>query len=252
MPTETRKETRKETKKETTTQTTRRSGSLPRVAARCLFLGALVAAPGEAALLLTEIHYNGPAAGADPDEFIELTNAGDAALSLEGFGFSAGIDFSFPPGTLLSPWQSLVLARDSGDFLAIFSDVSGALFDYDGALSNGGETLTLAGIDGLPLWSVSYDDAGAWPRSADGDGNSLQLLPGAADVLVGVQLGGTAPLSRHLARYAGGPLGARHGRGRPRSGPRPGQRRRAGTGLAAVAGPGAAGAASPRMSTPET
>jgi hypothetical protein len=25
------------------------------------------AAPGEAALLLTEIHYNGPAAGADPD-----------------------------------------------------------------------------------------------------------------------------------------------------------------------------------------
>jgi hypothetical protein len=182
MPTETRKETRKETKKETTTQTTRRSGSLPQVAARCLFLGALVAAPGEAALLLTEIHYNGPAAGADPDEFIELTNAGDAALSLEGFGFSAGIDFSFPPGTLLSPWQSLVLARDSGDFLAIFSDVSGALFDYDGALSNGGETLTLAGIDGLPLWSVSYDDAGAWPRSADGDGNSLQLLPDAADV----------------------------------------------------------------------
>jgi hypothetical protein len=100
----------------------------------------------------------------------------------KALGFSAGIDFSFPPGTLLSPWQSLVLARDSGDFLAIFSDVSGALFDYDGALSNGGETLTLAGIDGLPLWSVSYDDAGAWPRSADGDGNSLQLLPGAADV----------------------------------------------------------------------
>jgi hypothetical protein len=29
---------------------------------------------------------------------------------------------------------------------------------------------------------VSYDDAGAWPRSADGDGNSLQLLPDAADV----------------------------------------------------------------------
>ena len=32
-------------------------------------------AMSQAALLPTEVYYNGPLAGADPDEFLELTNA---------------------------------------------------------------------------------------------------------------------------------------------------------------------------------
>ena len=126
--------------------------------------------------LLSEIHYNGPAPGADPDEFIELSNALNQELDLGGYRFAAGIDFEFAAGLRMRALSSLVIARDPAGFSASFPDYSGPLFDFAGALSNSGETLSLVDRSGQLQWSIRYDDSGLWPREADGQGFSLQRL----------------------------------------------------------------------------
>ncbi len=141
----------------------------------CVIALAAMAAPGHAAILLSEIHYNGPTAGSDPDEFIELVNTGPDTVDLSGYHFGAGIDLLLAPGTRLGAGEVLVAARSPDDFLDVFSDYAGPLLDFGGSLSNSGETLTLQDVAGNPLWSVSYDDALPWPTEADGDGFSLQL-----------------------------------------------------------------------------
>ena len=133
------------------------------------------AGPAQAALLLTEIHYNGPTAGLDPDEFVELTNSGDTAIDLGGYRFSRGIDFQFPAGTRLNARDSVVVVRQESGFRSVFADYAGGLFDFSGSLSNSGEILSLLTDSLSEVWSVSYDDSGAWPLSSDGGGDSLQL-----------------------------------------------------------------------------
>jgi hypothetical protein len=133
--------------------------------------------------VLTEIHYNGVAAGSDPDEFIEISNGGSRAVDLSGYSFTAGISFSFPQGSEIAPDESLVIARDPEGFRSVFTDYSLPLFDFGGALSNSGETLTLADAANSIVWSLSYDDSTPWPNGADGGGLSLQLGTTASDYL---------------------------------------------------------------------
>jgi hypothetical protein len=144
-------------------------------------LGLLGSGTASAGLLLTEIYYNGPTGGSDPDEFLELSNGGEAAIALEGYAFTAGIDYTFGAGSQIGAGESLLLVANPAGFAGVFPEYSGALFDFAGALSNGGELLQFNSADGSVLWSFSYDDGGAWPGAADGGGESLQLLPGAAD-----------------------------------------------------------------------
>lgn len=137
----------------------------------------LCLAPGVLALpWLSEIHYNSPAPGADPDEFIELSNVLDREIDLGGYRFVAGIDFEFAAGAGLAARSTLILARDPAGFAVSFPDYSGPLYDFAGALSNSGETLTLEDGRGQVAWSIRYDDSGLWPRGADGQGLSLQRV----------------------------------------------------------------------------
>jgi hypothetical protein len=149
---------------------------------RLAFILAVYAATEvQAAPILTEIHYNGASAGSDPDEFIEISNSSTEALDLSGFSFSSGISFVFPEGSMIEPLGSLVIARDPDDFRSVFAGFTDSLFDFTGALSNGGETLALSDVSGAGLWSVSYDDAFPWPAGADGTGESLQLATNSTD-----------------------------------------------------------------------
>ncbi|MFT4873936.1 lamin tail domain-containing protein [Congregibacter sp.] len=146
-------------------------------------LGAMLAAINTALAgpILTEIHYNGLANGSDPDEFIELTNPGEFTLDLSAWQFTQGINYSFAQGQTLAPATSLLIARDPSGFLEAFPEYQGDIFDFSGALSNSGETLTLADAAGIEVWSISYDDTAPWPRSPDGLGDSLQLITDALD-----------------------------------------------------------------------
>jgi hypothetical protein len=47
--------------------------------------------------------------------------------------------------------------------------------EYDGNLSNGGENLVLSGF-GTTLLDLTYGTAAPWPDTADGAGNSLEIV----------------------------------------------------------------------------
>ncbi len=154
-----------------------RSGSsrtlLPLLAA--VISALFTSAPLRAAILPTEIYYNGPSPGADPDEFLELSNTGSTALRLQGFRFSLGIDLLLPDITL-EPFASLIVAPNPEGFRARFPAFTGVLLDTRGSLSNSGEIIELLDAGGGLEFSLRYEDSGGWPRSADGGGDSLQLL----------------------------------------------------------------------------
>jgi hypothetical protein len=136
-------------------------------------------AAGTVDIVINEIHYNGPEAGTDVTEFVELYNNGGATVDLEGWSFT-GFTFTFPAGVLLAPGEYLVVAVDAAAFFAFY----GFLPDFEwesGALSNGGELLLLSDAWGNVMDSVEYDDGGAWPNEPDGFGPSLELIDPSLD-----------------------------------------------------------------------
>ncbi|MEE4278096.1 MAG: lamin tail domain-containing protein [Halieaceae bacterium] len=152
----------------------------------------LAAQASHAALIPTEIYYNGPLGGADPDEFLEISNRSVLAVDLGGYRFGAGLSLSFE-SLLLRPKSSLVVAPNPDGFRKRFPDFSGLLVDTAGGLSNGGETLELLDATGASVFSVRYDDTGLWPRGADGGGESLQLLADAVDLNAPASWTGASP-----------------------------------------------------------
>ncbi|MBP6977013.1 MAG: lamin tail domain-containing protein [Bacteroidales bacterium] len=126
-----------------------------------------------AQVVINEIHYNGPEAGTDTTEFLEICNAGEEALDLGGYSFEQGITFTFPSGATLAAGEYAVIAYSS----EIYAGQGYAVYQWQsGTLSNTGETLLLRSPGGLLIDSVTYGDGSAWGNSApDGYGPSLEL-----------------------------------------------------------------------------
>ncbi len=149
--------------------------------------------PVEASLRISEIHYNPAdpteleiAAGHDNNddfEFVELVNISpdviqlaDARLTqvtladqLEGIGF----DFSNSPITQLAPGQHVVVVEDLDAFELRYGSDLPVAGQWNGQLSNGGETITLQAGDAT-IHQFAYDDA--WYRTTDGHGMSLEIV----------------------------------------------------------------------------
>jgi hypothetical protein len=133
----------------------------------------------DAGLRLTEIMYN-PIDG-DNYEFIELENISSGELDLSGLTFS-GIEFTFPANTpSLPPDETVVLVRNPVAFNEKYPGVKiGG--NYQGQLSNKGETISLADLAGNILLEVTYNDENGWPISPDGRGDSLILVDPTGDL----------------------------------------------------------------------
>lgn len=133
--------------------------------------------PRPSGLVISELMYHFERDETFPDrhlEFVELENVGEAAIDLGGAEFVNGIDFLFPPDTLLGRGGRLVLTNDADAFARQYPGrVPNGV--YDGRLSNGGERLTLVDRFQHTLVSLRYEDADPWPVLADGDGYSLVL-----------------------------------------------------------------------------
>jgi hypothetical protein len=128
-------------------------------------------------LVFAEIMYNPPAEGSidsDELEFIELKNIGPFALDLSGLFFSSGINFTFTNGTTLGAGQTFLLGRDAA---ALQTRYPGVVVNgiYTGRLDNAGETVAISHPHGGTVLSLTYDDRGLWPVTADGFGYSLVL-----------------------------------------------------------------------------
>ncbi len=123
-------------------------------------------------LVITEIMYNPPEQGTDSLEFIELYNNDMVAVSLEGFYFSKGVDFTFPD-VVIEPGEYLLVAYDAQ---AIQNTLGVNAYQWTGgALSNSGEELELSDPYGVVQDHVLYDSEAPWPALCDGFGPSLTL-----------------------------------------------------------------------------
>lgn len=123
-------------------------------------------------LVITEIMYNPPESGNDSLEFIEVYNNGSETVNLDGFMFTAGVDYTFP-NVDLAPDNFILVAINSAAMLGTFG--VDAYEWTSGALSNGGEEITLSDNLGNVVNSLTYDDALPWDSLADGYGPSLTL-----------------------------------------------------------------------------
>ncbi|MCI0637225.1 MAG: lamin tail domain-containing protein, partial [Actinobacteria bacterium] len=131
-----------------------------------------------AQVVINEIFYNEPG-DAEDGEFIELLNASTQAVDLDGWELTDGVRFEFPQGEVLEPGELLVVAA-SRDRLAASRPSARITGEYEGRLSNSGETLIVLDRQGRPVDTVTYSDGEDWPQAADGSGASLELIdPGA-------------------------------------------------------------------------
>ncbi|MEJ5304097.1 MAG: PKD domain-containing protein [Bacteroidales bacterium] len=129
--------------------------------------------PVEANIVISEIMYNSPELGTDSLEFIELYNNGTNTVDLDGFYFSEGVTYTFPPSTFVQPGGYIIVCVNSQAMQRTFG-VSGYQWT-SGALNNSGELIRLKDKFGYTVDSVNYDDVLPWDTLADGWGPSLTL-----------------------------------------------------------------------------
>lgn len=136
---------------------------------------------GKGTIVINEIHYD-PEPKHEFVEFIELFNAGEETVSLEGWRLSEGVFYTFPAGSELAPGAYLVLAQNAEAYNAKFASIFvGGLKAFDswdrGYLSNEGETITLEDAGGTMIDEVDYRVGFPWPVAPnDETGLSMELL----------------------------------------------------------------------------
>lgn len=129
-------------------------------------------------IVINEIMYN-PLL--PESSFVELFNrSANYSFDLSGWRLN-GVDFTFPPGTVITNRGYLVVCKDRTPFGTAFGWGVPVVGLFDGQLDNGGETITLTKPGATPSLDVvvdrvTYDDDAPWPASADGTGPSLQLI----------------------------------------------------------------------------
>ena len=146
-------------------------------------------------LRVTEIHYHPtdptgdelaamPGVGDNDFEFIELVNTSlTQSLNLEGVQFveqvlnndNQGITFTFGDLTL-APGERIVVVENIEAFELRYGTTANVAGQYSGALSNGGETITLLDATGQTIQQFAYDDVAPFPTSPDGGGASLIVV----------------------------------------------------------------------------
>ena len=91
-------------------------------------------------------------------EFIELINAGPAALDLGGAWFEEGVEFTFPPSFMLNPNQRCVVVASHSAFQIRYGTTHLIAGEFQGSLNNGGETLRLLDPIGEQVLEFTYED----------------------------------------------------------------------------------------------
>ena len=124
-------------------------------------------------IVINEVHHN-PPDNTVRQEFIELYNPLDEALSLDGWRLSGAIDFNFPEGANLAAKSYVVIAEDPDTIKETFN-VS-ALGPYEGKLDSGGETIRLRNVEDEIVDLVDYRTGFPWPVAPSGQGASMELM----------------------------------------------------------------------------
>lgn len=128
-------------------------------------------------LAISELNYNSSDA-LDSDDWIELYNYDTQPLDISGWTFTDKKfnPFTFPTGTILKPYERIVLVSNRAKFDAVHPALSAKVFDINFKFSNGGETLYILDRDDNQILEMTYDDANDWPIEADGEGYTLEVF----------------------------------------------------------------------------
>ncbi len=130
-------------------------------------------------LRVTEIHFDpvdGPDAGAEDFEFVELLNTGGRALDLTGYGLAGAVEFGVLATNAvraLGAGERGVVVADRVAFAARYPGATNVvvLGEFSGRLANEGETLVLTGPLGETVQSIRY--VPSWRRAGALPGTSL-------------------------------------------------------------------------------
>jgi hypothetical protein len=137
----------------------------------------------EGRLVINEIMYQPKASEA---EFVEILNtSATTAFDLSGWRLN-GLDYTFPPGSVINSGGLLVACKDRTAFGNAFGWSVPVLGTYGGQLDDGGETITLiqpgaTSVEDVVMDRVTYDDDPPWIAAAAGQGASLQLVDARQD-----------------------------------------------------------------------
>ncbi|MEW6237161.1 MAG: lamin tail domain-containing protein [Candidatus Omnitrophota bacterium] len=135
------------------------------------------------AIVINEIMYN-PKGDEANGEYIELYNSSANAVDASGWKLSGAIDYTLPPSTAIDAKGFLAVCRNE-QFIranyALDSSVKTTGNFAPSKLSNSGERIQLLDRNDNEIDAVSYSDKAPWPRDADGNGPSLELIYPLAD-----------------------------------------------------------------------
>jgi len=159
------------------------------------WLRPVAATPGAAnnvvlndAVAINEIMFDPPdssyfAAGTPrAGKWIELKNRTAQNVSLAGWAFTDGVNYTFPAGATLPANGYIVVAEDPAKVMAVHSLAANQVFGpWSGSLSGKGEHLMLEDATGNPADEMRHAASGRWPESSNGGGSSLELRDANAD-----------------------------------------------------------------------
>ncbi len=122
-------------------------------------------------VVISEIMYHPSPEMPEPieREWIELYNKGSVAVNLHGWRLSSGMDFAFTNISIPANGY-LVVAANLAAFQAQYPGVQNVVGDWEGKLSNNGDTINLRNALDDVVTSVSYASQGDWGRRLRGRG----------------------------------------------------------------------------------
>ncbi len=130
-----------------------------------------------------------------PEEWVELHNRGETAISLAGWRLDGAVDFRFGTNDVIAAGGYLVAAKDPAALRAKFPGIVVA-GPYANKLSHFGGRIVLRDTADNLADTVEYSDADRWPKAADGGGSSLELKDPHADNNAGEAWAASDELSR--------------------------------------------------------
>lgn len=145
-------------------------------------------------IVINEVMYHFPPSSStptasvtdNPEEWVELYNRSNAAVSLAGWSLDDAVSFTFPSGTSIPANGYLVVARDATALSVKWPEQSSRIVgNFTDSLSNTTDHLVLKDVNGNPAHEMRYYTGGAWPESPDGGGASLELRDPRSDTTIG-------------------------------------------------------------------
>jgi len=136
-----------------------------------------LAAKEDNKIVINEINYNS-APSMDPEDWVELYNAGNSTVNLKGWTISdASVESGFKIGAdlLIEPGGLAVICREQEDFIKTFPGTPNTTGNMVFGLSSSGDDINLFDPTGILVDFVNYSPNAPWPVDANGTGSTIEL-----------------------------------------------------------------------------